>query len=256
MGERYEDFHINIGGGITFGPDVDEHLKGRHWDAVSRIARKWPKPEGEHIELCILYKYDGQIASEPIKAGAQRASYSRKYRDASIYIGIPMEMILLDDESYRRRHVEYIKDGISKILAHLEKRGVQVDSDGVLKRIQAILSEYESLSFPLVPSPAEARISEWYESRRRLEEGVSPAALNPFSKVSFYIYFKTKKGAVAYSHVLDKWGYACEISGEGRSWLCLASKEMTDANLLAAEEEKLGNLAAEMGGDMDGWDTG
>lgn len=255
MGESYEEVHISIGGGVLHGPDVDEHLKGRHGLAVSKIARKWTKPEGKHIELCLRYEFDGQIAIDPIKPGARRASYSPKHRDASIYLGIPMEMILLDDEKYRQRHVEYIKDGISKILAHLEKRGVSVDSEGVVNRVSEIIREYESLTFPLEPSPMEQNVAHWYEARRLLEEGASPAALSPFSKVSFFIYFKTKKGAVNYSQALSELGYACEISGENRSWLCLASKEMSDPGLVSADEQKLGNLAAEMGGDMDGWDT-
>jgi hypothetical protein len=141
------------------------------------------------------------------------------------------------------------------LLEYLEKRRVQLDYAAVTKRVEEIVSRYNQLTFPLPPSPHEANTASWYEARRLLEKHGHTATLPPFSKVSFYIYFKTKRACTRFGQSLTEQSYECEVSGEGKSWLCLATRNMSNREVLEAEELRIGILAADAGGDLDGWDV-
>jgi hypothetical protein len=253
--DSYERFHWALGNAIAHGPDAAERLKERHARAVQELAKVWEEPDAPFLSLTLDSQYGGRFFDTVIEPGPHKPSYSRKYAEARIWIGFPLNTIELDDEQFRQVFSEHLLDGTALLLRYLEKRRVHLDAPGVLLRVEEIVRRYNQLSFPLPPSPHEANVGSWYESRRLFEERGHKATLPAFSKVSFYIYFKSRRSATSFSSVLAEQSYSCEVSGEGRSWLCLVKLDMTEREALEAEESRIGNLAAELGGDLDGWDV-
>ncbi len=77
-------------------------------------------------------------------------------------------------------------------------------------------------------------------------------------RVDFYLYLPTREKAdnVAFELTAERFCVEVERGASGNDWLCLATKEIVpDANTLLSLREMLSKLAADYGGEYDGWET-
>jgi hypothetical protein len=73
--------------------------------------------------------------------------------------------------------------------------------------------------------------------------------------VQFYLYFSDEATAKQAAEHLRGWAYEVEVrlGADERNWLALAKKAVSDEELDEAEEQ-LGEYAASLGGEFDGYD--
>jgi hypothetical protein len=82
--------------------------------------------------------------------------------------------------------------------------------------------------------------------------------LNKPHRLDFYLYFAAKRAAVAVAQTLEAQGFATKVRREAdeENWLCLATRAMLpDEPTLDRLGRWLDELAAQHGGEFDGWES-
>lgn len=107
---------------------------------------------------------------------------------------------------------------------------------------------------PLAPTPAPEVTS---NDARDSESGRSPSPSSS-SALAHYLYFPKKRAATAVAKQLERDGYSVsvELGANDASWLVLARHTVTPSDdQLIAVRDHLDQIAAEAGGEYDGWEA-
>lgn len=111
-----------------------------------------------------------------------------------------------------------------------------------------------SMYHSLLPTPGESRLTLDYQVVQVLEENGDP--LTPKRDVRHHIYFPDRGGADTFAQRIAPDGFKIEIEPSDGQWLvCAARDDSVEHPQISSITGPLADLAAQLGGDYDGWEA-